>query len=306
MNSRIIKSLKRSWQRNYKNQITTYTVLVLTFSVLLSFWSVFGNIKLALFGWGDQIKLDVYLDEGVNKNNSKDIYAELKNSKFYEKINYIPKEQAIKDYQTKLKTLEMDLMGENGVGNPLPNAYELILTQNATVAERFSEVKRIAEKLLNINGVDEASYGQSWIENYKMLIKGFSSTSIGIMIILFIGSLMIIGNAINSSISQRNQEIEIFELIGATKWTIQVPFIIEGAFLGFISMITALFVGKFISSWQSGILNTDLGFLGIQWSYLSFFECSFMVFMGVVTGMLGSYFCVKNINSGWSAAEKKV
>jgi cell division transport system permease protein len=301
-----VRSLKRSLQRNYKSQITTFSVLVLTFSVLLSFWNVFGNIREALFDWGDQIKLDVYLHDDIDDKSAEKVKNFLTTSALHKKLNYISKEQAAINFRKKLSKIDSDLIGEGGVGNPLPNSFEFILNEEASVADKFSEVKKLAEQLMKMEGVEEASYGKSWIENYQSLIKGFSSTSIGVMIILFIGSLMIIGNEINASMALRFQEIEIYELIGATKLTVQIPFIIEGGFLGFVSMIVAIVVGSFISTWQHGILNTDLGFMSIQWSYLGMLEMFCFVMLGALTGMLGSFLCVKNINSGWSAVEKNI
>ena len=46
--------------------------------------------------------------------------------------------------------------------------------------------------------------------------------------LLLIASLMLVGNTIRLSIYTRRREVEVMRLVGATRWFIRWPFMIEG------------------------------------------------------------------------------
>ena len=68
-----------------------------------------------------------------------------------------------------------------------------------------------------------------------------------IMALLIVASLMLIGNTIRLSIFTRRREVEVMRLVGATRWFIRWPFVIEGVVVGFMGGLVAiiiLWIGK--------------------------------------------------------------
>ncbi len=51
--------------------------------------------------------------------------------------------------------------------------------------------------------------------------------------LLIVASLMLVGNTIRLSIYTRRREVEVMRLVGATRWFIRWPFMIEGMVVGF-------------------------------------------------------------------------
>jgi cell division transport system permease protein len=65
--------------------------------------------------------------------------------------------------------------------------------------------------------------------------------------LLLIASLMLVGNTIRLSIYTRRREVEVMRLVGATRWFIRWPFMIEGVVVGFTGAMVAiliLWIGK--------------------------------------------------------------
>jgi cell division transport system permease protein len=65
--------------------------------------------------------------------------------------------------------------------------------------------------------------------------------------LLLIASLMLVGNTIRLSIFTRRREVEVMRLVGATRWFIRWPFMIEGVVVGFTGALVAiliLWIGK--------------------------------------------------------------
>jgi cell division transport system permease protein len=60
--------------------------------------------------------------------------------------------------------------------------------------------------------------------------------------LLVIASLMLIGNTIRLSIYTRRREVEVMRLVGATRWFIRWPFMIEGVVVGFVGGAVAILI----------------------------------------------------------------
>ena len=64
-----------------------------------------------------------------------------------------------------------------------------------------------------------------------------------VITLLLVGaSLMLIGNTIRLSIYTRRREVEVMRLVGATRWFIRWPFMIEGVVVGFAGGLLAILV----------------------------------------------------------------
>ena len=83
-----------------------------------------------------------------------------------------------------------------------------------------------------------------------------------------------IGNGLRSSISNRREEIEILELVGATYTMIRRPYVIDGAFTGFLAGVLAICLSAVVH--HLGVealagqihllaLGSDIRFLSPMW-----------------------------------------
>jgi cell division transport system permease protein len=59
---------------------------------------------------------------------------------------------------------------------------------------------------------------------------------------LVAASLMLVGNTIRLSIYARRREVEVMRLVGATRWFIRWPFMIEGVVVGFVGGLAAILI----------------------------------------------------------------
>jgi cell division transport system permease protein len=82
--------------------------------------------------------------------------------------------------------------------------------------------------------------------------------------LLLIASLMLVGNTIRLSIYTRRREVEVMRLVGATRWFIRWPFMIEGVVVGFTGGLVAILI-----LWLGKItivdpLSSDFSFVAAQ------------------------------------------
>lgn len=304
--SEIFYSFLRSWKSNFQVQFTTFIVLVGTYSVIAIFALAYQNLNHILSQWGENVQMTAFLNDSatIETLNKTREYISGKNE--VKNVDYISKEQAVSTFLNQMGSFAPDLISDKDFGNPLPASFEIKLENTLSRASAFKDLVALADYVKDLPGVDDVSYGQGWVENYSNLVQKFGQSSWGIIFILVCGSLLIVGNAIRNSVFAQRDEVEVMELVGATQSRIQLPFIVEGAFLGLASAVVAVFVSLFVYLWQSSVFNQDLSFLGLSGSlyFLSPLSIAMFILLGGGIGAFGAYLCVRKLSTGWAAAER--
>jgi cell division transport system permease protein len=109
--------------------------------------------------------------------------------------------------------------------------------------------------------------------------------------LLIVASLMLVGNTIRLSIYTRRREIEVMRLVGATRWFIRWPFMIEGVVVGFAGGLIAILV-----LWMGKITIVDP--LSSDFSFLAAQNASTLSFPALVAILFGASVLVSAVGSG--------
>jgi cell division transport system permease protein len=109
--------------------------------------------------------------------------------------------------------------------------------------------------------------------------------------LLIAASLMLVGNTIRLSIYTRRREIEVMRLVGATRWFIRWPFMIEGVVVGFIGGLVAILI-----LWLGKITIVDP--LSDTFAFLAAQNSSTLSFPALVAILFGAAVLVSAIGSG--------
>ena len=114
----------------------------------------------------------------------------------------------------------------------------------------------------------------------------------GMIALLLIVSLFIVANTIRITMDSRRLEINIMKSVGATRWFIRWPFMIEGMMLGVISGILALLAVWGIYELAGRTLVKSLAGIGMAGvapfgKYALILLAAFIV-LGVLAGAIGS------------------
>jgi cell division transport system permease protein len=109
--------------------------------------------------------------------------------------------------------------------------------------------------------------------------------------LLIAASLMLVGNTIRLSIYTRRREIEVMRLVGATRWFIRWPFMIEGVVVGFMGGFVAILI-----LWLGKITIVDP--LSDTFSFLAAQNSSTLSFPALVVILFGAAVLVSAIGSG--------
>ena len=296
----------RARSTQWSLRVTTFIVVsacfvVMGFSLLLS-----QNFQRILTLWGEDVQMTVYLSSDLSESGRVDIEKLLTGTGKVGKVTLITQEKALSDFRTQLATYAPDLSQDDELLKVIPASLQVALASDIAVQDQTTALQSLAALLKDKEGVDEVSYGQEWVEKYASLVSAVQMTLNSLGIIILLASLFVMSNAIRASIQTRFDEIVVLEMIGATASAIRKPFMKEGALLGFLSSSVALALCFALFYGLKNLLVNKLSFfqLGQHLGFLPIWVSVAFVLLGTILGALGSYLCVRKLNTGWAAASQ--
>jgi cell division transport system permease protein len=147
-------------------------------------------------------------------------------------VNWIPRDKA----WARLKQQQPQMT--EGIDNPLPDAFKVTLS----TLERTDEIAEEIRQLPAVNpgdGVKYMSVEQNVVQGWIRFIQWLGS----IGLLLFIIAGILIYNTIRLAAIARRTEVRIMRLVGASRATVAIPFLLEGLLQGAVGgALSAMFV----------------------------------------------------------------
>lgn len=296
----------RSWRHHPTTQVANMIVLVGAYTVVTLFACIQSNLRSLLDHWGESVQMTVYLQNNAPPETESAVKKLIEQTSEFESYSYISPQQAAQQFKTQMGAFSSHILSDPEFENPFPGSFEIRLKERFTKADVASQIRAIASSFGNLDGVDEVSYGQGWIENYSFFLKAFNRMSRFLILVLALGCLFLVSHSIRNSIYQRRDEIEILELVGATQRMIRYPYLVEGALLGGLAACAALVSTYCLYNWQLRAFDQIVNSWGLQtkFVFLSFWWVVSILVFGVALGWLGSFLSLRAFATGWSAADR--
>lgn len=197
-------------------------------------------------------------------------------------VTLITNEQALAEEMERLSDYQgiFETMGEGE--NPYPNSFVITYENN-------EDVSTLEYNLQHIDGIYKVNCRSDIAQNIASLKNGIILIFLWFMAILFVVSVFVIINTVKLAVFSRRQEISIMRYVGATKWFITLPFIIEGIIIGLISSGLGYLLQWYMYSYVEKIVISDYKMLTvIGFSALQNYVLAGFLLIGIFTGVLGS------------------
>jgi cell division transport system permease protein len=215
-----------------------------------------------------------------------------------ETVQFITKAEALAEFKKSYgkKKVEQSITQLRG-HNPLPgnfsvkpdDASNLTATRDAVAPPGPNgKPKPISSIIVVENPTFEPREGVKQIEQVTSALKIVLTV---ITALLIIASLMLVGNTIRLSIYTRRREVEVMRLVGASRWFIRWPFMIEGVVVGFAGGLLAILI-----LWLGKITIVDP--LSSTFSFLAAQNNSTLSFPALVAILFAAAVLVSAVGSG--------
>lgn len=228
------------------------------------------------------LEMMVFVEDSLDKAQLVNMEKEIKSLPGVKSVQFISKDQALTNLQSKFADKKYDLKQTVG-DNPLPNSFEV-------KAENPKDVAKVAKQIFKLKGVYKVNYGQGLVERLFQITRWVRIISIIVIILLALGAVFLIATTIRLAIFSRRKEVYLMKLIGATDWFVRWPFFIEGILLGSLGALLAIILlalgyGSLVNNMQTAIFFIPL--INNQRMLLEIYLALFAT--GAVLGSLGTF-----------------
>lgn len=231
---RVIKAgfrntFRHAWLSTAATAIMTVTLLIITFFGFSIFF-----VRTQLNEIQQKIDLSLYISDEAKEEEITQLQSKVLQNPNVESVEYVSKADALKRLETSSSSGEQLAKSASEIGNPLPASLEIKLVKIDDISSVNKSIKELAEaKIITESSYDSRDDNRKGvIENIIKISNGVTRLGAILSLVFLIIALLIIFNTIRMAIFTRREEIEIMKLVGATKWFIRGPFIVEGAVYG--------------------------------------------------------------------------
>lgn len=265
--------------------VSTVTVLLFLFGTSLQ---VSWQLENILNQFGSQLEVSVYLEPGVSSQSLVDVAAKLPGAIA---VRAISKQEA---WETLVRDMGVaDIAGVTELLNGNPLVDELRVK-----AQSSQGVPALANQLSQLPGVEEVQYVDEALKQLTQLHRGINYASTTIAIGLTLSAIAVITTTIRLIVMSRRTEIEIMQLVGATKSWITLPFLLQGVCFGIVGGAIAWSFISLLQRFFSQLLANQLDFIQFITTTptprLLLLPVILMGF-GAFVGLLGSWFAVRRV-----------
>ncbi|WP_020166506.1 MULTISPECIES: permease-like cell division protein FtsX [Methylotenera] len=281
------QALRLVLSRFKKNKLSTL-LICLSIGVTLALPSVayivLDNLNGLVSSVKSESKISVFLTEKHDKALVTSIEKTLKQNPAIQQVTYVSKEDALE----QLAAIDANKSILDSLqGNPLPDAF--FIEPKLLEANSIDALKNDLSKL---EGVETVLVDGTWIKRLNSMLL------LGKKILIILASLLgfalvaVIGNTIRMQILTQSAEIELSQLIGATKSFIRRPFLYVGGLYGFGGGVLALLITwlmiLFLNQTIQTIANSYQSDFNLH--FLSFDEFLVILIISIALGWLSAYF----------------
>ncbi len=256
--------------------------LVGVFLLIFFVWNSFMGATLS------KLEIEVFLKDSATPEQVENFQNEILSWDEVKTIKYISKDEALKIFKEKMK--DKPEMLEAMTGNPLPASIRVFLNDAHDTDLVVGKIKgyKNLENLVEDATVD-IKYGADYIEKLFSVIKLIGWVGLAAAALLCFASIVMIINTIRLTILARKREVSIMRLVGASKWFVRWPFLLEGMFQGFIGALISIGLVYFVKVWVLRQVTEVVPFLDLSVSNVLFLWLVLgMVLGGVLIGAAGS------------------
>jgi cell division transport system permease protein len=169
--------------------------------------------------------LHVYLRDDAARSPVNELHRSLMQDPQVASVGYTSKQQALREARQRPG---LGSMASASGSNPFPASFDVQVKQ----LQNVGVVASLAERSPAVDPNMPTSYDAG---AYQTVVTGLSWFAIGgavFLLLLGIGTIALTQNSIKSAIFSRRAEIRVMQLVGARRWMVRGPFIIEGAVIG--------------------------------------------------------------------------
>lgn len=221
-----MSSYKTAWhhiRRSPFQSLLAFSLMFFTFFMFSLYYIVSSGMTSVLSFFETKPEITIFLKDGLDKSTVEGLQQELTSFANVREIRFISKDKALAIYKEQNKN--NPLLTEMVTASILPASFEVAVSDPATlelINQQFSTKKEIDEIIYQKDIIKSLLSWTNTVRIVGIIFLAFTSVISSLVIFVIIGM----------KITQRKDEIKISRLLGASKYYVQKPFLLEGLYYG--------------------------------------------------------------------------
>lgn len=244
-----IREAMRALRRNGAPSMAAVVTTIVTIVLLGVLIPIFQAAQAKNSNIRDQLSVRVAVFDDATTAEIQDLRGKLRAVPHVKSVQYIDKKEALAELKADLPKDSGDILQQLN-SNPLPRNF-ILKADDAQFLDSIREgicPPGPSGKAQCISSIVDTVFDRSQDRAKVEQVTGALKLVLTILTaLLVVASLMLVGNTIRLSIYARRREVEVMRLVGATRWFIRWPFMIEGVVVGILGgaiAILVLWIGK--------------------------------------------------------------
>ncbi|MDR0754116.1 MAG: permease-like cell division protein FtsX [Prevotellaceae bacterium] len=216
---------------------SSYLSSIISMSLVLFLLGVAGlffiNAKQITKYFRDSIYIDVYLNAGLKESDISQFRKQLDIAPYTRETKYISKDDAAKNFEEQMGKDFLAILD----GNPLPESIEIWISATYSSIDSISVIQQQLESMPQVESV---KYEKTVLSLVNANIRKINLIMAVFILLLLFVSMVLINHTIRLSVYAKRFAIHTMKLVGATKFFISKPFLIQSVVRGIISGLIAI------------------------------------------------------------------
>lgn len=263
--------------------------ITLALLIIALFLLVYVNVERTADDWSTKVEVTVYFDREPVPLQLAAIKKSVMEIPGSAKVTFIGKDEAAKRFRGRLKGQESLLEGVTA--DILPASLEIGLKRDYRTDEA---IQGFVGRLRKVPGIGEIQYGDDWVRKFNAFMNFMRLVGLLLGVFLVLAVSFIVSNTIKLTIFARRDELEILSLVGATRFFIKAPFLLEGIIQGVTGAVLSILL---LGGIYLGLLQNAENFLALSpASSIAFLPPEYLaglVILGITIGFFGSLTSLK-------------
>jgi cell division transport system permease protein len=237
----LFRDAARNWVRNLGSTapaLGSMTILLLLSGVAGLGWYTLRSA--AARASADAAVLHVYLRDDAKQADVDALRSSLAANPRVARLSYVSKAEALKRAARRPGLPDLTAVADP---NPFPASFDLSV-------RNVQDVSGVAGSVQHAPAVDPllaTSYEPGAYQRLQQVLTWVGVAGLVVMLLLAFVAVTVTANSVRAAIHARRDELMIMQLVGARRWMVRGPFLVEGALTGgaagMIAAIVTLVVG---------------------------------------------------------------
>lgn len=266
-----------------KSAINLFSIIALTFLILILSTFLFNHSSIykQLLIRETAAPLIAFANDIVVEEDARLFANQIRKTEHIIHIEYVSKEEYLKRAEREFGHLGKVIKNAMSGSNPFPASLEIYVDPN-NVSRKSLE--KIAFELEAYDKIDDVVLtGHGILKDIFRQTNRLTFASIVLTILL---SLLFIHTAVLKTGKNRHQEIQLLNLIGASRGYLRIPFVLHGMFIGLSGAVLGLasfYILYCVFTFQLGVLE-----------FLPYYQLYIVVTSGTIIGMFAGILAYRN------------